>query len=106
LAAHWQISGKTSIFYGDFGSSILSLTLTLNPDFIGKPGTCERLTYLDNEYVKFYASLSTIFISLDPSLYSIQIFTPCSFSFRPQVQNLLFTLREHNGILQKEKYII
>jgi len=26
----WQLSGKTSIFYEDFGSSILSLSLTLN----------------------------------------------------------------------------
>ena len=26
----WQLCGKTSIFYEDFGSSILSLSLTLN----------------------------------------------------------------------------
>ena len=36
----WQLCGKISIFYEDFGSSILSLSLTLNPAFSGK--TCRR----------------------------------------------------------------
>ena len=39
----WQLCGKTSIFYEDFGSSILSLSLTLNPAFSGKPCRRSRL---------------------------------------------------------------
>jgi len=37
LNLNWQLFGKMSIFNDDFGSSIPSLSLTLNPDFIGKP---------------------------------------------------------------------
>ena len=33
----WQLCGKTSVFYEGFGSSILSLSLTRNPAFNGKP---------------------------------------------------------------------
>ncbi len=33
----WQLCGKTSICYEYFGSTTLSLTLTLNPAFSGKP---------------------------------------------------------------------
>jgi hypothetical protein len=58
-------------------------------------------SYLDNEYGKFYALLSTTFIFSFSSLYRHHIFGPLSGSFRPQVQNLLFTLSWHNGILLK-----
>jgi hypothetical protein len=37
LELNWQLFGKMSIFNDDFKSSILSFSLTLNPDFIGKP---------------------------------------------------------------------
>jgi hypothetical protein len=36
LEAYWQLCGKTSIFYKDFGSSILSLFLTLNVEPLSK----------------------------------------------------------------------
>ena len=39
LPAHWQLRGKASIYCKDFGSSILSLSLTLNVE----PWTYERL---------------------------------------------------------------
>ena len=41
--AIWQLCSKTSIFYEGFGSSILSLSLTLNPAFSGKPCRRSRL---------------------------------------------------------------
>ena len=42
----WQLCGKSSIFYEDFGSSILSLSLTRNPAFSGKP--CRRSRLMRN----------------------------------------------------------
>jgi len=37
----WQLYAKPNIFYEDFGSSILSFSLTLNPE----PGRVEHVTF-------------------------------------------------------------
>ena len=60
MAIIWKIS----IFYEDFGSSILSLSLTLNVE----PRTCERLHYLfrwqglGDFFAKFPAGLNTLLV--------------------------------------------